>query len=237
MTGGAPYNGDVCIEAGDWFPYPEELANEITGASYDDYWYDDYWYSEGPDFDPNEVAYVVEQTNEQLDGVWDDMMYVYYDVKEICDEVGCWDNDYYDDYWYDDYYWYEDYANWEEEDPEMCQAENDLMMGAVFAFPDTNNDGAVTYDELSQAFDMVASGDLLAYLTTVFEQFDEDQDEELDAYEWSNFVNATIDSGELFTNTPLAQPVTDAEISALQAMTLLLGEEPIEYNEIAEGLN
>ena len=124
----------VCVEPGVVYPGPEELRDELyenywgywdDWYDYEDYWYDYYDYSYGLEFDVTEVAESVAHNQEQLDDIWDNVMYLYYDVNEICDEIGCWsDYGYYDDYyWYDDYDddWYGDYGydeNWQE----MCQA-------------------------------------------------------------------------------------------------------------------
>ena len=93
------------------------------------------------------------------------------------------------------------------------------MTGIAFALPDSNNDGTVSYEELSTAFEFITSGDLLVYLSIQFEQYDENYDMAISYDEWMNFVESVHESGEILSGTDLAQPVGDAEIAALDAIS------------------
>ena len=70
--------------------------------------------------------------------------------------------------------------------------------------------------------EVISSGALQEYLMGMFDANDANGDGILEAAEFDEFVYSVIESGEIFTGTPLAQPVTEAEISAFQTISYII---------------
>ena len=69
---------------------------------------------------------------------------------------------------------------------------------------------------------MFTGGALLEYAMGMFDANDANGDGILEAAEFEELVYSVIESGEIFTGTPLAQPVTEAEISAFQTISYII---------------
>ena len=222
-----PYTG-ACDESGQVDSYGdgcEWYDNYPDGCG----WYDTLWFQA---FDMCCACADVENWQEWEDEDW-------YDYWEDEDWYDDWeDEDWYDDWededWYDDYGYEEDYQGATE-----CELQNEILMGLFFALPDTNNDGTVSYDELTQAVYFIGTGGLEIFLSDLFEQFDENEDMTISFDEWMNAVDSVHESGEIVSGTPLAQSVTEAELAAFDAITeaIVMNGEPIHYQDLVDGVN